>query len=268
MSTTYIQNPDSGLLLDSVVQVPPPPTPVLNATGVEWSIVGQSNIYYFQSPLETSTPYSVFTSLSYNGGTPYMDTYASANSVMYAVQDGSGNWTICPFGSTLGTPLYLSCDSSGNLSFTSTLNDSARWIRASDGVNYKIHNKNYSTLYLQAMSNGHIVQASAYNGSFANQYDWAMPSAPLCNIAYYDGTNTWYLQFTLPSSYPISCYLTSSPSDISYYWVKRSNGSNFTFENMGNPGSLLTADATDGIPIGNTTFTYSDQASVSQVWSL
>jgi len=262
-----IYNSNTALYLDVVGF--PSPFPALDTNNsAYWTLPSINYVYFFQSPMETSTPYKSYLNLSYNGGAPYMDTYSSANSVMYAVQDMSSYWLISPFASTLGTTLYLATDSYGNLSFTSTLSDAARWTRTSDGTNFTFNNKSYSSLYLQAMANGHIVQASAYNGSFANQYDWAMVEAPLCNISYFDGTNTWYMNFDLPSSFPINCTVYTSIYDASFYWIQRANGGSYTYENLASPGSFLQADSVDGVPIGNTTFIYSDQASPVQLWTV
>jgi len=267
-TTTTLYNSNTALYMD-VVGFPSPYPALDTNNSAEWTLNSVNFVYFFQSPLELSTPYNAFINLSYNGGSPYMDTYPSANSVMYAVQDAYNYWLISPFNSTLGTTLYLSCDSSGVLCFSSTLNDSARWTRASDGTNYKFNNKNYSTLYLQAMANGHIVQASPYNASLPNQYDWSMTAASLCTMSFYNSPSTYYMNFDLPSSYPIYTSVSTSVVDCSYYWIQRPTGvtNQYTFENMGSPGSLLLADSADGIPIGNTTFTYSDQASVLQVWN-
>jgi len=268
-TTTPIYNSNTALYLD-VVGFPFPYPALDNNNLAEWTLNSINFVYFFQSPLELSTPYEAFVNLSYNGGSPYMDTYPSANSVMYAVQDTSNYWLISPFNSTLGTTLYLRTNSDGVLSFSSTLNDSARWTRASDGTNYKFNNKNYSTLYLQAMANGNIVQASAYNGSFANQYDWTMTSATVVYIGI-NGVSGQYIAYDPSGPFLSDDNGTGIPINAIYYWIERpitGSSTNFYYESVSSGGNFITADGVDGIPVFNGSFEYVEQTNSTQNWQL
>jgi len=270
LSTKTLYNANQTVYLDYAPNTPSGYYPTVDATNPTWDINTVSNLYFLGSPRDTSTPYQTSSQeyLTYTNSTNSisMDPYNGVNSIMTMTQDINSYWLITPYNNS--TTKYLRSDSSGNLSFSTTLDDSARWTRASDGSNYKFSNKNYSTLYLQAMSNGHLTQASSYSSN--NQFDWIMTAQNVVTINI-DGLSGYYLYNSSGSPALGDDNGTGTPIGLSYYWVQRSapgGASNFFFESVSALGTYLQSDSGDGIPIMTTGFQYSDQPDATENWYL
>jgi len=266
--TNSIYNALSGLYLDYDFSPPSSYSPVLSGTNTSWDVTTVSNVYFLGSPRDTTTPYqsSSFEYLCDYSGAISMNPYPGSNALLTMTQDINSYWLIKHFNTT--STLYLRTDSSGNLSFTSTLDDSARWTRASDGTNYKFQNKNHSSLYLQSMSNGHVAQASSYVSN--NQFDWTMTAQNVVTINI-DGIAGQYLAYDSGGPFLGDDNGTGVPISRIYYWVQRlapGSASNFYFESVSQPGIYLQADGTDSIPVFNSSFEYDDQTDSSENWFL
>jgi len=266
--TNSIYNALSGLYLDYDFSPPSSYSPILSGSNTSWDVTTISNVYFLGSPRDTTTPYqsSSFEYLCYSGGNIRMNPYPGANALLTMTQDVNSYWLINFFNTT--STLYLKSDSSGNLSFTSTLDDSARWTRASDGTNYKFQNKSHSSLYLQSMSNGHLVQAASYTSN--NQFDWTMTAQNVVTINI-DGIAGQYLAYDGGGPFLGDDNGTGVPISRIYYWVQRlvpGSSSHYYFESVSQPGAYLQADGADGIPVFNSSFEYDDQTDSSENWLL
>jgi len=270
MVNKAMYNANTTLYMDYSFNPPSSYSLQLTNNNTSWTLTTVSNLYFLGSPRDTSTPYqaSSFNYLTASGTSAVMNPYNSNNSLVTMTQDINGYWLINLYNSS--TTVYLSSNSGGVLSFSSTLNDSARWTRASDGTNYKFNNKNYSTLYLQAMANGNLIQASAYNGSFANQYDWTMTSATVVSIGI-NGVSGQYIAYDPSGPFLSDDNGTGIPINAIYYWIERpitGSTTNFYYESVSSGGNFITADGVDGIPVFNGSFEYVDQTTSTQNWQL
>jgi len=265
-TTVSIQNPASTDYLD-YMEEEETCYPCLSSTNTQWDLNLVSNTFLLASPLDPSTPYQAFAYLTCDTSSVVsMNTYPGVNSIMVMTQDGSGYWQIKSYvNSTLGNTLYLRTDSNGVLSFTSTIDDSAKWTRASDGTNYKFQNRNYTTLYLQSMSNGHVAQASSYVSN--NQFDWTMNGVDVTTISI-NAVSGQYL-FSVEADPPATA-LGALDTTGYYYWVRRPipglSAGNYYFESVGLPGQFLLADTYDMVPALNSVLQYSDQTANTQYW--
>jgi len=265
-----IYNANTALYMDYTFNPPSSYSLQLDNNNTSWTLTSVSNLFFLGSPRDTSTPYQAgaFNYLTASGSSVVMNPYNSNNSLLTMAQDINGYWLMNLYNSS--TTVYLSCNSSGVLSFSSTLNDQARWTRASDGTNYKFNNKYYSTLYLQAMANGNLVQASAYNGSFANQYDWQMTSPTVVSIGI-NGVSGQYIAYNSSGPFLGDDNGTGLPINAIYYWIQRpitGSSTNFYYESVSNGGTYITADGIDGVPVFNGGFEYDDQTTSVQNWQL
>jgi len=231
----------------------------LDTSSIGWARGNVLGINAISTPRETSSAnYSTYLYLGYDGTNIYADPYWGVNQLIIWNSTDGVNYSMQHYSSGL----YLKSDSSGNLSMTSTLDDTGRWNR--DGNDFTLYNKSYTSLFLRLMGNGYILKASSYDSTIPNQFYWKLTALNLVFFVTNGISPAQYIYYT--SDGPAMANYTTLPTTVYFLMRQQLSTSNYWLEAFASPGSYLSADSLDGDLIFNSSFLYSDQTDSTQLW--